>query len=88
MPSNPQHPAPLATTADDCAELAHWLGVVRDAYQRGAHVDLIAFGESDQSTTTCWSSSCPTADQKAAFLMWLADTLGDADAFFVADEDA
>ena len=30
---------------------------------------------------------CPAADQKADFLRWLADTTGDADVFFVPDED-
>lgn len=80
--------APPPTAGDDSAELLHWLGVVRDAYQRGAHVDVIAFGETDESTTTCWSSRCPAAGRKAEFLRWLADTIDDADAFFVADEDA
>lgn len=84
MPTAPIAPTPLGTTVTDSAELAHWIGVLRDAYQRGAHVDVIVFGEADQSTTTCWSS-CPASAQKREFLQWLADTVADADTFFVPD---
>ncbi len=86
MPTDVPHSAPTPTAVDDCAELAHWLGIVRDAYARGAHVDVVAFGETDQSTTTCWASTCPVVDQKAEFLWWLAETVDDADAFFVPED--
>lgn len=86
MPANATHSAPLPTAADDSAELQHWLGIVRDAFERGAHVDLVILGESDGATVTCWSTSCPAADQKADFLRWLADTVADADAFFIPED--
>lgn len=87
MPTNPRHPDSLATVADDSAELARWIDVLRDAYRRNAHLDLVVFGESDGTTTSCWSS-CPASTQKREFLQWLADTTDDAEVFFVADEDA
>ena len=86
MTTDARTPVPVVTVADDCAELAHWLKVVRAAHERGAHLDLVVFGEPDGATTTCWSGSCPAADQKAAFLRWLADTVADADVFFVAEQ--
>ena len=87
MPTNLRRPARLAASAadTDTDELRHWLRVVREAHRRGAHLDLVVFGESDGTTTSC-SSSCPASTQKREFLQWLADTTDDADAFFVRED--
>jgi len=83
-PHCPNHPT---TPADDSDELLRCIHVLREAYQRSAHVDAVILGESDVATVTCWSSSCPAADQKADFLRWLADTTYCTGELFVPEQD-
>jgi len=55
------------------AELQAWLDVVRDAQERGAHLDLLVVG--DEVHLTSYWSRCPATSDQRAFLLALLDTI-------------